>query len=202
MLDIVLKPLRGIARVKKERSFLKTFLVLLVSSFLVGGGVYFSSIFMIAGNWQLAAGIGLGSFIMVLLLAFLLKIALHVLAQRGGYYEALTSITYGNFVFAVGIFVYTLLNLIPAPGILRGVLFVVGAFVIMLSSITSVAVTLRMTVELFQLDLFTAVIGFFIVYSAMFMAIYFILLGTMFSSFSALGGSPFSAGLDASSLIK
>ena len=100
MLNILFAPLRAIASVKAERNIGKTVLILFIASLLASLNIFVTEKGF--SNIILALGVFIGMFLFALLTAFLLQIAFHVLSQRGGYFEALTTVTYGLFITSCG----------------------------------------------------------------------------------------------------
>lgn len=182
MFDILFSPLKAIASAKSERSIGKTMLVLLVASLLAAIDFFlitkkFSGIYFL-----IALGILLGTFLGILFLAVLLQLTIYVISQRGGYFEALTTLSYGCFIMASGYLVSSILGLVPYIGI------VLSGIIILFATILSITVMLRAAIELFQIDLLTAIIALIIINTAIFLAIYFVLLRTLL--FGGLFGMP------------
>lgn len=200
MLDILFSPLDAIASAKTERNTGKTVLVLFVASLLASLNIFITTKKFSGTNLALAFGILIGVFLLTLFIALLLQLALHILSQRGGYYEALTTLSYGFFIMSCGYLISSIIELIPSTGIfLRIIVSVLSGLVLLLAFIMSNAVMLRTAVELFQTDLFTVIVALMIVYIATFLTIYLVIIKTLFASLfgmaGGLGSSPLGGGL-------
>lgn len=175
MFDIIYSPLKAISKAKRVRSYGRTFLVLFVASVFSGIIPVVSKSFFALSPWKFAIGLGAGLFVVHIILAGLLQLVMHILTQRGGFYEGLTTSAYGFFILAVSFLVTTLISYLkPYIGVLPTT--IVTTAILIVSFIMSYAVTLRAAVELFQSDLFTVIIAMIIVYTAIVIAAYIFML--------------------------
>ena len=202
MLDILFSPLEAIASAKTERSMGKTILVLFVASLLASLNVFIMTKKFSGTNFALGFGILIGVFLLTIVMAFLLQLSLHILSQRGGYYEALTTLSYGFFIMSCGYLISSIVGLIPSTGIfLTIIVSILSGVVLLLTFIMSNAVMLRTAVELFKTDLFTVIVALMIVYTATFLTIYLMIIKTLFAGMfgmaKGLGASSLGEGLPA-----
>ena len=199
MLDILFNPLKAIALAKTERSTGKTILVLFVASLLASLNIFIITKKISGTNFAFAFGILIGVFLLTLFLALLLQLSLHILSQRGGYFEALTTLSYGVFIMSCGYLISSIIELIPSTGIfLTIIVSILSGLVLLLTFLMSNAVMLRTAVELFQTNLFTVIVALIIVYLAIFLTIYLVIIKTLLASllmFGGLGASPLGGGL-------
>ena len=188
MLNILFSPLKAIALAKSKRNIGNTILILFVASVLASlNGFVTAKSF---SNITLALAVFVGTFLFALLVALLLKMALYVLSQRGGYFEALTAVTYGIFITSCGYLVSSLIGLIPSNAILLTVIgSVLSGLVLLFTLIMSNVVVLRTAMELFEIDLFTVLVALIIVYLTIFSTLYFVLLKTLFAGMAGTLGS-------------
>lgn len=200
MIDILFNPLEAITSAKTERNTGKTILVLFVASLLASLNIFITTKKFSGTNFALAFGMLIGVFLLTLFVALLLQLSLHILSQRGGYFEALTTLSYGFFIMSCGYLISSIIGLIPSTGIfLTIIVSVLSGLVLLLTFIMSNAVMLRTAVELFQTDLFTVIVALIIVYIATFLTIYLVIIKTLFASLfgmaGGLGASPLGGGL-------
>lgn len=173
MFDILVSPLEAIASAKEEKNIGKTFFVLFIASFIGSFNIFVSKMSFDGTTLVIALAVLAGSFLLTLLIALLFQLSLYVLSQKGGYFEALTSLSYGSLIAVVGFLVYSIVGLIPSQGtILTIIVAVLTSLVAVFTLVLSNAVALRAAVELFQTDFFTVVIALVIVYIALVVAAY------------------------------
>src|SRR3989338_8291293 len=110
MFDIIYSPLKAISKAKRVRSYGRTFLALFVASMFSGIIPVVSKSFFALSPWKFAIGLGAGLFVVHIILAGLLQLVMHILTQRGGFYEGLTTSAYGFFILAVSFLVTTLIS--------------------------------------------------------------------------------------------
>ena len=191
MLNILFSPLGAIASAKKERNIGKTILILFVASILASLNIFITTKSFSGINFAL--GVLIGTFLLTLLIALLLQLSLYVLSQRGGYFEALTTLTYGFFIISCGYLVSSLIGLIPSTNMYLTIIgSALSGLVLLLTFVMSNAVMLRTAMELFDSGLFTVIIALIVIYIAVFWTIYLVVLNTLFVSmlgtFGMLGG--------------
>jgi len=188
MLNILFAPLDAIALAKEKRNIGKTFLILFVASILASLNVFVTT----KGFSDITSALGVfaGTFLFTLLIALLLKLALHVLSQSGGYFEALTTVTYGFFIISCGYLVSSLISLIPSTDMyLKIIVSASSGLVLLFTLVMSNVVVLRTAMELFETDLFTVIIAMIVIYIAVFWAIYLVFLNSLLvSMLGMLGG--------------
>src|SRR3989338_2175841 len=173
MFDILVSPLEAIASAKEEKNIGKTFFVLFIASLIGSLNIFVSRMPFDGTTLVIALAVLAGSFLLTLLIALLFQLSLYVLSQKGGYFEALTSLSYGSLIAVVGFLVYSIVGLIPSQGtILTIIVAVLTSLVAVFTLVLSNAVALRAAVELFQTDFFTVVIALVIVYIALVVAAY------------------------------
>ncbi|MBS3135690.1 hypothetical protein J4401_01905 [Candidatus Woesearchaeota archaeon] len=173
MFDILVSPLEAIASAKEEKNIGKTFFVLFIASLIGSLNIFVSRMAFDGTTLVIALAVLAGSFLLTLLIALLFQLSLYVLSQKGGYFEALTSLSYGSLIAVVGFLVYSIVGLIPSQGtILTIIVAVLTSLVAVFTLVLSNAVALRAAVELFQTDFFTVVIALVIVYIALVVAAY------------------------------
>ncbi len=187
MFDLIYSPLKAIARAKRERSYRRTLLVLLAASVFSGViPIVSKSLFMLS-PWKFALALGAGLLVTHVLLAIFLQLVLHILTQRGGFYEALTTSSYGFFILSASFLVNTLLAYLK-PYIGAVPTSIITTAVFLFSFILAYAVTLRTAVELFQADLFTIIIALLIVYMAVAITVYIFAIKMLMGRFTSLEG--------------
>ena len=173
MFDILVSPLEAIASAKEEKNIGKTFFVLFIASLIGSLNIFVSRMAFDGTTLVIALAVLAGSFLLTLLIALLFQLSLYVLSQKGGYFEALTSLSYGSLIAVVGFLVYSIVGLIPSQGtILTIIVAVLTSLVAVFTLVLSNAVALRAAVELFQTGFFTVVIALVIVYIALVVAAY------------------------------
>lgn len=189
MIDILFNPLQAIASAKTERNTGKTILVLFIASLLASLNTYIKAEKISGPHVAVAFGILIGLFLLTLFVALLLQLSLHILSQKGGYFEALTTLSYGFFIMSCGYLISSIIGLIPSTGVfLTIVVIVLSGLVLLLTFIMSNVVMLRTAVELFQTDLFTVIVAFIVVYIATVLAMYLIILKSVFAMMSGTTG--------------
>jgi len=188
MLNILFAPLEAIALAKEKRNIGKTILILFVSSILASLNVFITTKGF--SDITFALGVFAGTFLFTMLIALLLQLALHVLSQSGGYFEALTTVTYGFFIISCGYLVSSLIGLIPSTDMyLKIIVSALSGLVLLLTLVMSNVVVLRTAMELFETDLFTVIIAMMVIYMAVFWAIYLVFLNSLLvSMLGMLGG--------------
>ncbi|NOZ80052.1 MAG: hypothetical protein GXP63_00120 [DPANN group archaeon] len=185
MFDAIFFPLDAIARAKAERSMTKTLLLLLGASLLTA-----LSAFLMTQHWEMAVTVFVGVFLLNLFIAFLIKIALHVLIQRGGFYESLTALSLGYYISSFGFLVVVLIGMIPGDELSMTLVKGVLSGIALLSLLLLSAMTLfRATMEFFQVDLLTVVVTFTTLYLLLFISLYLGLLKIVFPLMFGLMGS-------------
>src|SRR3989344_7486788 len=150
MFKILFAPHEAIAEAKTEKSYGKTIGLLLLTSLLLSISVALStgSFSMIAIGTAIA--VLFISFFFTLFEAFLLKISLKILSNQGGYFEALTAMTYGQFIMSIGVLAFYLIGLLSFGNIiLTAITSAIGGLVLVIMIITAYSVMLRAAAELF-----------------------------------------------------
>jgi hypothetical protein len=166
MIDLFFSPLKAITHAKQSKNFAYTFLLLLLASV----ASFLSTLVItksLAVKVVLFALLSLVSSLLgTLVVALFFWIAMRLLTEKGGYYDALTLVTYPLFVGSVGFLVASLLGLIPYAGpVLMGLLLV---FVFVLSQ----ALLFKLGMELYDIDAVTMMIGLTMVYMAILLGVY------------------------------
>ena len=111
----------------------------------------------------------------MLLAALLMHVTLRILAPKAGYFEALTTLSYGLFILASGYLISAFIGLISAYGAMSTLLLgLLSGIILVFTFIMSHAVMIRMGMALFKTDLLTTLVAFWIVYTAIFLAGYFV----------------------------
>jgi len=175
MFDILFNPTKSIDKAKKG-NIGKTFLILLVASLFVALSVLFTSGFSL---WSvIIAAVSLVSvFAITMFLAVLLQFTMHILSKKGGYYEALTTLTYGFFVLSCGVFLSSVITLIPkTTAVLAIIVTSISGIAMLFAFICANAVVLRAALVLFKTDLLTVVVALTIIYFGTLLVLYLISL--------------------------
>ncbi|MBU0727607.1 hypothetical protein KKA95_02885 [Patescibacteria group bacterium] len=193
MLNIILDTHKAISAAKTKKNMGKTMLVLLVASVLAGLAA--TLVAKDAAFLLPALGVVAFFFISTLVMAFFVKLALVLLTKKGGYYEALTAMSYGFFAMAVGGFIASLLNLLSGYNVVLTVIVSVLAGLVMFAAVVlGKVIKVRTAMDLFGTDLITVVFSCIIVYIGMFFALYAGIMGTMFAVLGTLDPSAFGTG--------
>lgn len=163
MFELLYDPIKQIKYADKHPSFSRVLLMLVASSLFFTAGVLFFC-FRFASLQEFIVlilfGALFGFLAFMLICAFFLSLALHVLGGKGGYYEGLTSYTLGMVAISVMLFFAGALSFIPFIGLpIAGILLMYG-FVIGFS------ITLRCTKELFGVGYVVAFVSLFFIDSA------------------------------------
>jgi len=186
MFEILFSPKKAILAAKKEKNLQKTYTVLLVASIVTAISVLFFMRFR-GESFILAILTLIGAFAGVIVFAFLLKVFMLIVAKKAGFYEALTTITYGFFVMSGGYLVASIIGLIPAVGVFF------SGIVLLLGFVVSSAIMLRLGMDLFEADLLLMLVAIVVVYIALFSATYFMFLQTALATFGAVTGGAYGA---------
>lgn len=184
MFDIIYSPLEAINSAKKKKSIGKTLLILFITSLLASLNVFITTKKFSVTNFFIAIGIIIGVIFVTLFMALLLLLTLNILSQkRGTYFDALTTLTYGFFIWACGYLIYSFINLIPSSGLFSTLIKnTLSSSILLITFILAVTVKLRTAMELFQAPLFTVIISLFIIYTAIFLTIYLIIIKIIFTN--------------------
>lgn len=187
MLDIIFSPLNAISSALHEKSMGKTILVLIVTSLLAAINVFITTKEFTLDNLLTAIVIFIAVVIITIFASLLLQISLHILSQRGGYFEALTTLAYGFFILSFGYFIYSIVGLLPSSNsfFVIAELFL-GGLILIFTFILANAVMLRAASALFQIDLFTVIIAFIIVYLAIIITVYMLFIKTLFTGLTGM----------------
>ncbi|MFC1774767.1 hypothetical protein ACFLZN_00445 [Nanoarchaeota archaeon] len=191
MFEILFNPLKAIAKAKKK-NMQNTMLMLGIASLFTALSFLFMAGFS-GENVLTTVGVLVGAFVFVLFLGFLLKLGMSILAKNSGYYEALTTLTFGFLIASVGGLVNSILGLIPTLGNMSLILimgFITG-IVMLFTVILSVVTTFRTGMELFKTDLLTIVVGLTVIFVGAGISMYSIFLKVLFASmFGMFTGMP------------
>lgn len=176
MFDVLTSPLDAIQRAKKNKSMKDTLLLLLVASVFLAIAVLLQNASFNASAFQ-AAGLTLVlGFAGTAFMALLLQLSLHILTTKGGYFEALTTLTYGMFITSCGMLAASVVGLLSMAG---QTFAMVGAFlgglVLLFALIMSYSVSLKAGMELFNTDILTVVIAILIVHLSVLVSMYTII---------------------------
>ncbi len=186
MFNILFLPKKAILDAKKEKNLQKSYMVALVASIITAVSVLFFTQF--TGEGLILAILALiGAFLGVLIFSFLFKVFMLIVAKKAGFYEALTTVSYGFFAMSCGYLIAGILGLIPAVGIYF------SGVVLLLTFVVSNAIVLRLGVELFEADLLLIIVALVAVYVALFFSTYFMFLQTILGSFGAVTGGAYGA---------
>ena len=164
MHKILFSPLEAIYEAKNKKSLGYTYLVLLVASLLAG----LTSIVRLEALSAATIIIGfttfISAFLIIMLMAFLLKVSLHILIQKQGFFESLTVLSYSAFIVAVGYFISAIILLVPSTNISLAIISaVLSSLVLLITTVLSIVVMLRIAQELYEKDLFTVIVALIIV---------------------------------------
>ena len=207
MLSILFSPLKAIAKAKASHNLGRAFLIVIIASLLAGLTVYMSKNMIYGRNLKVALYVALILLVLELVLALFFQLALHILSQRGGYYEALTSLGHYFLVITFAFFISGLLGFVPKiNNTVTIIVSVLSGFVILWGLVMGNALMMRTAMELFHTDLFTVLIGMFVVYFGITISIYIIMIkvfvgsvvGNMFGTFSSLAGANLGSGFSGS----
>lgn len=187
MFDIVLNPVAAIAAAKKNKDMGKTFVLLLIASFVSAVSMLF---FMRFNSSSLLTALLtlIGAFIGALIFAFLLKKFFWIVGKHSDYYSALTMITYGFFAMSWGYLVGSILGLIPAVGIVLSTLVILFMFVM------STAIMFKSGMVFFETDMITLVVAVAVVWIALFSAYTFSTLQVLVGGWDVITGGALGPG--------
>ncbi|MBU0577415.1 hypothetical protein KJ742_00760 [Patescibacteria group bacterium] len=175
MFNIILAPFQAIKEAGSKKSMSRTMKVLLVASLFAGLSALLVTKSFTGLSLLIALGIAVGMFVCVLVMSFFFKLSLHMLSKKGGYYEALTAVTYGCFVFACGALATSVLSLLIDINVVLNVIVALVSVVIMLAAIIlAKTIKLRAAMDFFSADLLTVIVAFVIVYVSVLFAFYFL----------------------------
>jgi len=187
MFELLFSPTSAIAKANSSTSTGKTVLFLFVASLLTA-----LSIFLLINKYTsqfvtLAGLILVASFLGVMFTAFLLKISLNVLYKQGSFYSALTTLTYGFYIVSFGMFIVSLIGLVPASEnfVITAALTIIKLLILAPFIALSFSVMLKTGVTLFNIDLFTMVVVIITVYTAVFLALYILSMIAFYDTFSS-----------------
>ena len=184
MFDILYYPLKAIASAKKEKSIGKTILILFITSLLASLNVFIITKKFSGTNFIVAFGIIVGVILLALFMALLLLLTLNILSQKQStYFDALTTLTYGFFIWACGYTISSLINLIPHSSLLSTLIIkILIGLILLITFILAVTVKLRAAMEFFQANLFTVILALMIIYTAIFLTIYLMIIKILFAN--------------------
>lgn len=190
MLDILFSPLEAIARAKKEKNVIKTFVALFVAS--VSSSIFSLNLAKYFGHKYAIMGVTFGgALLLTIIIAFLLELCMNILTPGGGYYEAITSLSYSFFIMSTGLLISFLIGWIPKHNKYIALFtMIISISVLLVTCTLSSAVLLRAVTALFQTNLLTAIIALSIVYSAVFLALYLFALKNILASYGMLSLTP------------
>lgn len=157
LIDLIKNPSAAILKAKKAKNYSTTFMVLVVEWLLIG--IAFAIIPAVMGGIFAVIGAGLGivmflaGIISMLFWGLLTQLVMKTLGGKGTFFHGLTAITYTVFPFSLGIFILSILSLVPILGI------ILGFIVMSMFSVISAAMLYKSIKELFSVDMITALIG-------------------------------------------
>lgn len=184
--EIINNPVKEITSFKKAnpgRVFSYLILAVVLNTLSIGI-LTWSSFGSSAAYWVGLFGYLVVGYVLVLFVAYLLKLAVNVLGGNGKYYSGLTSLTLGMVAPAVGFLLFSLLILIPTVGMVLGFLVAATAIALGLST------TLRTIKEMFKVDTLTAIVGLLIAYFALVAASYLLASQFFFGASNLLNMGP------------
>ncbi len=185
MINILFSPLKAIASAKKEKNIKKSFLVLLISSFFISINILTTTKKFSLSSFSTAVTVFFSSLVSVLMLAMfvalLLQLSLRILSGKGGYFHALTTLSYGLFIISCGSLIVSLISLAPMHGLFATFFNLLTALILLFTFIISNAVILKAATELFQTELFVVVVALLIVYTAAFLTAYLVIVKILFA---------------------
>jgi hypothetical protein len=194
MFNTIFSPLTAIDAAKKERNMTKTMWMLVVSSLLMGVAALIIALQLgteIVISILILVGFAIGIFLSNLFNAWIYQFTINTISGKGTYYDTLTALTNSAFVMSVGIFIASILLLIP----LFGVIF--ALILVLLTMILAYAVLIRTLTFLSGADLLSVIVGMGVIVMASLVTAYLAALITVL----ALGSMPLAAtgGLGAAS---
>lgn len=179
--DIIRNPAKSIAGAKKRKSMNRTLIVAVESAvlFAVAAAVVMAKTGFSA--LVLAAAVSAFLFVLICILLFglIVQIAATTLGCRGKYYEGLTAAAYSTVPMAVGVFVVSLLALVPMAAGLR-------LMVIALTFALGFSLLYRAIKELFATDMITSFVVVSVSILAVFAAVYVSFGFSMLTNMAAL----------------
>lgn len=199
MLNTIFSPLSAIDAAKKERNMTKTMWMLVVTSLIMGVAALIIALQLgtqIGTAILILIGFAVGIFLSNLFNAWIYQFAINTISAKGTYYDTLTATTNSAFIVSIGIFVASILLLIP----LFGVVF--ALILVLLAMILSYAVLIRTLTVLTGADLLSIIVGLGIIVMASLITTYLaaliaaVALGTMpLAATSGLGAASYGAGI-------
>lgn len=194
MFTIIIDSHKAINAAKIKKSVKKSMSILLYASLIIGVSslIFAKSTAFTMPILKLALGIVSGTFILTLFMAYLVGISLNILTKKGGFYESLTALSYSLFILSGGVFIVSLLNLLSGINtVLTIIILIISGLVLLVSLIKAKAIKLRTAMDLFGTDLITIIMGFVIVYIALFFILYIIGIQTMLGTIGSFDPSAF-----------
>lgn len=170
MYDIIFQPNKAIKKAKKskdERKNITALLVIIIATALAMLFFRFQG-FLTEGSTEVfILGIVVDVFIGIIFITLLLNIALTTLTNKGGFYEALTSVLFTNLPISLALLITSLLFF------LGGIGFVVGTILMITASVLGLVVGVKTAKELFKTDYLTVIIAKGVIYIATISVMYF-----------------------------
>lgn len=173
MFDILYNPLDVISNAKQDKNIGKTFMMLAIAAIIIALLAYLTlalnvSDFGIEASEEKtpASLISLIVFIIIfastIIMAFLYQIVLNILTEKGSFFDALTPVVYGLFIFGCGAILIYAVSYIPHIW----TALVLGGIILILTIMLSISVCLKAFMELFETNLLTIIVSFLIVFIA------------------------------------
>ena len=166
-LNILRNPVKSLLEAKKKKNMNKTLLVLVENSVLFG--IAAALIIARIGFSGLLLGSAAATFLVILIGILLFGLVVHIsattLGGKGKYFEGLTAVTYAMTPMSVGIFVSSLLALVPLTAGLQ-------VIVLALSFALGFSLLYRGIKELYSTDMITAFVVVSIAILVIFISIY------------------------------
>jgi len=211
VLKLFYAPNEAILDAKKRRSFVKTIIILLISSvlFLATTIVFYQSTKIPLGTlvdlkFPIAVYAFIIPFLGSLFLGLVLVIVLNTLGGNGDYFDGLTTLSYSLLPFFIGVFLSITINLLPnLLNIITtdmNIMIIKGLIVLAIGTFftaESIAIMYRAIKELFETDMITAFVGATVLSAAIAIPFYIVIYSSIIQLFFGL----FSGGLPGGGLI-
>lgn len=166
-IDILRNPGKAFTQAKKKKNLGKSLLILIESSVLFALAALVIALSL--GQAMLALGAAVSVFVIVfvfgIVFSYVVQIAAVTLGGKGRYFEGLTVVSYSLAPMSAGIFIASLLFVIPFVGI-------VGALVMAVLFALGLAALYRGIKDMFSVDLITSLIVVSVVTISFIIAIY------------------------------
>lgn len=193
-MNFLLNPVETILKAKEEKDMVRSILILLVASVLLGLAAAIAILAVPLGDLDIPTGgfmaIGAGIMaVVVFILVFIaglfsglvLRLVFTILGGEGTYFEGLTVVAYSLLPLSIGMIVTSLAIHVPfVGGIIAFVFFAIFSAV-------AYATMYRAAKELFETDMITAFVGISVIAAVMILSLYVLILSTIASiGFSGL----------------